>query len=138
MVQEPWRTDGADRRAPAVTVMAGPGHIEVSWEPVRGAATGSAPILRYVATAALDDGSTPSSCTAEPPSTSCMIGDLNPGMTYSVSVGAENAVGSGPSSDATALPTRRFAERQVIEPQADGASGVHTADLDGDGDIDVL
>ena len=123
-----------------VRVVQGPGLFAVTWKPVPDAAAGGSPIIRYVATATPEGGGASASCTASQSSGGCTIMGLTPGTAYDVTVQAENALGGGPVSAAVAAtPTPRvFSSQQVITTAADGAASVYAADLDGDGDADVL
>lgn len=78
--------------APAtVTGTPGDGQVALAWtEP----SDGGSPITSYTATAS-PGGAT---CAAQPPATSCTIGGLTNGTTYTVTVTATNAFGNGPPS----------------------------------------
>ncbi len=52
--------------------------------------------------------------------------------------GAEVAAGTDPTSAAMTPPRVPFGPQRTISTSAAGAYGVHAADLDGDGDVDVL
>ena len=74
----------------AVTAAAGDGLLTASWTPP--ADDGNSAVTSYTATAAPGGGS----CTST--TTSCTISGLANGTTYTVSVTATNAVGTGPAS----------------------------------------
>lgn len=78
-----------------VTTTRGDEEVVVSW--IAPSDVGGAPLLRSTATAT-PGGAT---CTATAPATSCTVTGLTNGTAYTFTVVAENAVGTGPSSDAS-------------------------------------
>ncbi|MYJ96348.1 MAG: hypothetical protein F4053_12415, partial [Proteobacteria bacterium] len=127
--------------APAnVSVRGGGNYIAVNWDAVPEWANGGSVVLRYVATATPDDDGASATCVTVPPSTSCAIDDLRPGVTYAVVVLAENALGAGPASvSVDAKPDDELLFKpEVITTDADGPTSVRAADLDGDGEPDIL
>ncbi len=76
--------------APTVTTPAG-GSLKATW--VAPAWNGGSAVTAYTATAS-PGGLT---CTATAPTLNCTIGGLTPGATYSLTVTATNAVGTGPA-----------------------------------------
>ncbi|MYJ94653.1 MAG: hypothetical protein F4053_03395, partial [Proteobacteria bacterium] len=144
-----WYENAGSPRAPAaapdgVSVEAGPGRIEVEWQPLSGRSeSGGDPQLRYVATATPADGGASVSCTVEAPATACTI-HVRSLVEHSVTVRAENSAGAGPSSGdgaaapPTVTPEWGFSGALSLDEGALGALSAHAADLDGDGDLDVL
>ena len=131
--------------APAhVRVQAGVGQLWVTWDPLARLGRSQRANARYVVTAVSPDGGNSGSCIASN-LIGCTVSGLASGVAYTVSVRAENLAGSGPDSAAvTATPIAdpqpagtSFSGQRVITTEADGASSVHAADLDGDGDLDV-
>ena len=146
-----WYENAGSPSAPAaapggVGTVAGPGRIEVEWQPLSGRAErGAATELRYVATATPSDGGAIASCTVVEPASACTI-HVRSLLPHSVTVRAETAGGAGPSSGdgAATLPTVTpewgfsGALALALDEGARGALSTHAADLDGDGDLDVL
>ncbi len=81
-----------------VRANAGNASASVSWTP---GSNGGSPILSYTVT------SSPASagCTATAPATSCTVTGLTNGTPYTFQVSATNAVGTGPSSNASSQVT---------------------------------
>ncbi|MBU6328891.1 MAG: fibronectin type III domain-containing protein [Acidobacteria bacterium] len=101
-----------------VSLSAGSSSVLVSWSAPD--ADGGSAIIRYVATAS-PGGAT---CTATAPATTCTIVGITPGTPVTVTVVAVNAIGTGPSSTASAsvIPyTRPGAPTGVALADADGA-----------------
>ncbi len=73
----------------------GVGAANVSW--TAPTSTGGAAITGYTATA-VAGGQTTRTCTATAPTTTCTVGSLTPGVSYTVTVAATNSAGTGPSS----------------------------------------
>ena len=124
-----------------VAAVAGAGRIEVEWQPLSGRTErGAAPVLRYVATATPVDGGASVSCTVEEPASACTI-HVRSLLPHTVTVRAENAGGAGPDGAADppdVEPEWGFSGALALDEDAPGAMTVHAADLDGDGDLDVL
>ena len=78
--------------------------LDVSW--AAPLTTGGSPLASSVASAVTPAGTVVGTCTAAAPATSCVIGGLQLGATYSVSVTATNAAGltSVPSAASSATP----------------------------------
>ena len=134
---------GAPRSVRAVSEI---GQLWVTWSPLLDADSGGATVTSYEAIATRSDGSWAGSCTAIG-ATGCTIVNLTPGHTFSVSVAATNRKGTGPSSTAvSAAPIEdpdsslsiSFGEQRTITTEAHGTRAVTAADLDGDGDPDVV
>ena len=144
-----WYENAGSPRAPeaapgSVGAVAGPGRIEVDWQPLSGRTErGAATVLRYVATATPADGGASVSCTVEEPASACTI-HVRSLLPHTVTVRAENAGGAGPSSGdgaaapPTVAPEWGFSGALALDEGAGGALSSQAADLDGDGDLDVL
>lgn len=78
-----------------------PGGTLVSWSAPF--TSGEAPVTGYSATVSAPGRAT-QTCTVAPPTTSCLLTDLVPGLTYDVSVTATNATGTGPAATARLVP----------------------------------
>ena len=144
-----WYENAGSPTAPTaapdgVDAVAGPGRIEVEWQPLSGSSErGRDPEIRYVATATPVGGGARLSCTVEEPATTCTI-QVRSLVAHSVTVRAENGAGAGPSSGdgavapPTVTPEWGFSGALALDDAALGALSAHAADLDGDGDLDVL
>ena len=114
--------------------------ISMKWEPVSPSDSGGEPIDRYVATATPRAGGEAVWCSVSPPDTRCGLKGLTALVEYSVTVRAENLHGAGPESSppVIAVPLQPLSDGVEISSDSDGVTSVHAADLDGDGDLDVL
>ena len=123
-----------------VQVTTRPGQIAVSWEPLGQTESGGAPErLRYVVSVTpIPDGAA-LSCTVVAPVSECSF-EVQPETPYSVSLFAENDAGMGPEwkADTAVEAPWGFSDARDLGTSVRGASAVHAADLDGDGDTDVL
>ena len=123
-----------------VAVAAGVGQLTITWSGVAESDDGGSPITGYIATATPTSGDS-GECTTDATGTGCTIGGLASGVSYDVTVVAENAIGRGPASAAvkattTVAPPISGSYRFIGERPDDRAGwSLGTVDLGGGGGI---
>jgi hypothetical protein len=106
-----------------VSAVAGNGGATVSWT---APSNGSSPITSYTVTPYVGStAQTPRTVTGSPPATSATIGGLTNGTTYTFTVTATNAVGTGPaSSPSNAVTPNATTPPSFVQGASAHASGV--------------